>query len=107
MTPDEAKESLNRFLSDEGEVVTFTQKVGGNDSDGTLVRVTGYAPDELIGDVRQGDRKIIARAEGMSFTPQRGDKVEVRGKTLNVEFCDDNTRRIQGVLIALEIRARG
>lgn len=104
MTPDEAKESLNRFLQDEGEIVGIKH---GADEDTTLARVTGYAPDELIGDIRQGDVKIIARAEGMSFIPARADKVTVRGKILNIEFVDANTRRIQGVLIALEIRARG
>ena len=31
----------------------------------------------------------------------------VRGKELNIEAADDNTRRVQGVLIAYELQVRG
>jgi hypothetical protein len=35
------------------------------------------------------------------------DKIVLRGKELQIIAVDDSTRRVKGVLIALEIQARG
>jgi hypothetical protein len=44
---------------------------------------------------------------GFSLPVTKNDKAIVRGKELNIQSVDDNTRRIEGVIIAYEIQARG
>lgn len=117
MTPDQVKASYRRAVDEAGETITFRRYTGSGASrphfDADLrARVTGYAPDEMVGEIQQGDRKIIALAEDLIAAQvpldlRRGDKVIVRGVEMNIEAADDSTRRLQGVLIALEIRARG
>ncbi len=86
-------------------------------------RVTGYAPDELVGGIQQGDRRLVCLAEDLAANAPNSppdspplsiilpltsaDKVVVRGKELAIISFDDSTRRIQGVPIAFEIQARG
>lgn len=82
-------------------------------------RVVGYDARELTGTIQQGDRHIILLAEDVSVPttdspPQSitlplktSDKVVVRGKELQIIAADDSTRRVDGVLIAIEIQARG
>lgn len=72
-------------------------------------RVTGYEPAELVGAIKQGDRKVIALAgELAALLPLRTtDRIEIGGVECSVEYVDDRKRRISGVLIALEIAARG
>lgn len=75
-------------------------------------KVTGYAPDQLIGSIVQGDRKVILLAQDiidakMALPVTTADKIVVRGKELAIQAVDDSTRRIAGELIAIEIQARG
>ncbi len=86
-----------------------------------MARVTGYNPDELVGGIQQGDRRIICLAEDLTANVATldsppltivlpltsTDKVVLRGKELAIIAFDDSTRRVQGVLIAYEIQARG
>lgn len=117
MTPSEASASYRVMMNAVGETVTIRRYTGSGanptyfDAD-VMARVTDYLPHEIVGDIQQADRKIILLAEDMidaqvPLDLRNGDKVVVRGKVLNIEAADDNTRRIQGVLIAFEIRARG
>lgn len=75
----------------------------------TRARVTGYQPNELIGSIVQGDRKIIALVDTLSgiLPITTADKLVVRGKELAIKGVDDSTRRIGGTLIALEIQVGG
>lgn len=75
-------------------------------------RVTGYAPQDLVGGIQQGDRKIILLADDLAaaqlalpITAQ--DKAVVRGRELAIIAPDDSTRRVQGVLVAVELQVRG
>jgi hypothetical protein len=82
-------------------------------------RVVGYAPSELTGVIQQGDRFIILMADDVTVPntdspPQSltlpllsSDKVVVRGKELQIISADDSSRRVDGVLVAIEIQARG
>jgi hypothetical protein len=77
-------------------------------------RVTGYAPEELIGGITQADRKVILLAEdvetsGFPVPIKSGssDRVVVRGRQMMIAAVDDSTRRIGSTLIAYEIRATG
>ncbi len=117
MTPEAARASYRRMMDQAGETVLVRIYSGAGDARvstdyAAKARVTGYAPDELVGDVRQGDRKLIIPHEELATQdfPSAavvGNKVVVRGKELRIEALDDSTRRIAGQLIAYEIRARG
>lgn len=75
----------------------------------TSARVTGYEPHELVGAIEQGDRKIIMLAEPVTamLPITTSDKVVVRGKELAIMAADDSSRRVGGVLIAIELQVRG
>lgn len=79
------------------------------ESDVTVkARVIGYQPKDLIGTIAQGDVKIIALVDALAalLPLTTNDAVVVRGKEMSIKAPpDDNTRRIGGVLIALEIQA--
>lgn len=103
-----------RRIKNDGETITLRRgaSVGGH-AVYVIARVMGYAPDELIGGITQGDRKIFVLAEDVEaggfplpFKPG-SDSVLVRGNKLTIQSVDDNTHRIGGVLIAYEIRATG
>ena len=72
-------------------------------------RVTEYQANELIGSIVQGDRKVICLVDTInSVLPLTvADKIIVRGEELSIRSVDDNTRRVNGVLIALEIQVSG
>lgn len=118
MNSDTAKESYRRLLNADGETITIRRYAGMGGSraveaeTAVIARVSEFRATELIGAIQQGDRKIILLAEdfeqGDIASPiRKGDKAVVRGRELNIEAVDDNTRRIQGVLIAYELQVRG
>lgn len=105
-----------RILMDEiGETVTLRRNnpaPAAATEQTVKARVSGYQPEELVGGINQGDRKVIILAEDITTFPvpfKTGgtDKIIVRGKTLNIGVVDDSTRRIGDTLIAYEIRATG
>lgn len=117
MTPEQCRASYRRFLDHVGETVLIRRYTGAGASrprfDAEVVaRVTEFDPSELVGTIQQGDRKLIVLAEDL-FNAQfplplkRGDKAVVRGKELNIEAPDDNSRRVAGELIAWELQVRG
>ena len=117
MTPDSIKASYRRMMNAVGETVTIRRYTGSGANRPrfdveVMARVTEYDPRELVGAIVQGDRKLIILAEDMIAAQvppdiRKGDKAVVRGKELNIEAADDNTRRVQGVLIAYELQVRG
>jgi hypothetical protein len=124
MTPNQIKADYRAKLAATGETITIRRYTGTGTNrpkiDRTvLARVTGYGPTELVGTIQQGDRLIIALADDITqpttdSPPQAltlpivtSDKIVLRGKELQIIASDDSTRRVQGVLIALEIQARG
>lgn len=75
-------------------------------------RIIGYMPHELIGTIQQGDRKAIVFVPdlvdaGFALPVTANDKLVVRGRDLAIIALDDNTRRDEGELIALELQVRG
>lgn len=115
MTPEAVRASYRRAITD---TVTLRKYTGSNTSRTKVdtvahARVTGYTPQELIagGTVQQGDRKVVMLAEDLEnagvSAPANGDKLVVRGRELNIQAVDDNTRRIGSTLIAYVIQARG
>lgn len=116
MTPELARAMYRRLIVS-GEEIKLRRYTGTGTSrpfaDYLLrAKVAGYTPQELVGNIQQGDRNIIALAEDVfaaqfpvPITPN--DKVIVRGKELAILSVDDSTRRIGGELIAYQIQARG
>lgn len=116
MTPDQIAADYRRAMDAAGEVVVFRRFTGAGSArpyfDAELrARVTDYEPKELVGTIQAGDRRLVALADDLIAAqvppPRKGDKIVVRGKELNIEAVDDNTRRVQGVLIAYELQVRG
>lgn len=72
-------------------------------------RITGYDPANLVGAIVQGDRKVILLAEDVaSLLPLvAGDAVIADGAELAIVAVDDVTRRVAGVLVAIELQVRG
>ena len=123
--PAQIKADYRNHLAATGEMVTIRRYTGTGTNRPkidrpVLARIAGYGPNELVGTIQQGDRRVIALAEDVTkpttdSPPQTltlpittGDKIVTRdGKELQIIACDDSTRRVHGELIALEIQARG
>lgn len=114
MTPEQALAATRRAINLTGEVVSIRRFTGSgtprpHTDTATQARVIGYQPNELIGSIVQGDRKVIALVDSLSsvLPVTTIDKLVIRGKEVAIKAVDDNTRRIQGTLIALEITVSG
>ena len=109
------KELYLNAISKVGEnVVIRTYDIGADTYTEKTVRarVIEFAPDQLVGPIVQGDRKLIMLAEdvagtGVTLALTSNCKVLVRGKELQVKSIDDNTRRVDGVLMAYELVVGG
>jgi hypothetical protein len=74
-----------------------------------LARVLSYQPHEIVGSVVQGDRRVIALVDalGALLPLTTADKLVIRGREVAIKAVDDNTRRVAGTLIALELQVQG
>lgn len=117
MTAAAAGASYRRMMTDRGETVALRRYSGSGpdrpwfDAEARAV-VSGYRPEELAEGIVQGDQKLIVLAEDLVAAQfplplLKGDKAIVRGRMLNIEAADGNTRRVAGVLIAWELQVRG
>jgi hypothetical protein len=117
MTPQSILEAYRRMMDIVGEHILVRRYTGTGvnrprfDVD-VRARVTDYRPEELVGAVVQGDRKVILLAEDLlaaqlSLPITATDKVVIRGHECAVIAPNDSTRRVQGKLIAYELTARG
>jgi hypothetical protein len=114
MTADEALASHRAFINEVGETITIRRFTGSGaprpkTDTTTKARVVGYRPEEMLAPITQGDRKVIALVDDLSaiLPVVLTDKVVIRGKELAIKAIDDNTRRIGGTLIALELTVGG
>lgn len=114
MTPDQALASHRAFINAIGEPVTVRRYSGVGAlrtpvDTATRARVVGFTPAELVGSIVQGDRKIIMLVDTLAavLPLTTSDQLVIRGREVSIKAVDDNTRRIGGVLIALEIHAAG
>lgn len=109
-----------RQFEQRGEVVTVerTAPNGTKSTFNARAIVIGYEPDELVGGITQGERKVVlsasdveagAAAAGVSLPLQTGgaDRLWVRGRLLNVIEVDDSTHRSAGILNAYLLRVKG
>ena len=114
MTPDQAKSQLVSFLREIGEDVTVRRYVGAGPDRAaqdvaTRARVMGYQPKDLIGSIAQGDRRGIFLSDDVAvLLPLTvSDKVVIRDRECAIKAIDDNTRRIAGILIGLDLQVAG
>jgi hypothetical protein len=125
LTPAESLASHRAFMAELGETVLVRRYSGAGAARSKveasiLARVMGYAPKDLVGTIVQGDRRVIALNDPAAVVPagkvalasllplnDATDKLVIRGREAAIKAVDDNTRRIAGVLIALEIQAAG
>lgn len=114
MTADEALAQHRDWLNEIGEDIVVRRYSGAgptraNTDVTTRARVMGYQPQDLVGSIVQGDRRVIALADslGVLLPLTTADKLVIRGREVAIKSVDDNTRRIAGVLVALEIQAAG
>lgn len=117
MSPADVIATYRRMFNERGETVQVRRFTGAGpnrprvDVD-VMAVVTGFAPDEYVGSIVQGDRKVILLAEDLTAAQfalpvTTGDKIVVRGKELAIIAADDSTRRVSGVLVAYELQVRG
>jgi hypothetical protein len=114
VTPAQALASLRGQLAKHGRDVVIRRWSGPSAARvsteaTTRARITGYAPEKIVGLVQVGDRKAIVQVDSLSsLLPLKDtDKVVVDNREFAIRFVDDQTRRIDGTLIALELVISG
>jgi hypothetical protein len=113
MTAEEARAMWRALIDAYGETITL-QRVSPAMSASVRGRVTGFAPEELVGGINQGSRLVRILAEDVEAsgfaTPIKArstDRIIANSKTLMIENVDTDTARIGGTLIAYLITATG
>lgn len=96
------------MMRDFGETVTL-QRTGQSDLS-CVAAVAGYLPNELVGGILQGDRRVrISNVEITNASwpgpPRKGDKVVIASRTTTIQGVD--TSFVAGVAVMHIIQARG
>lgn len=116
MTPQQIRADYAATFDRVGEFVVVRRFTGAGQNRPRFdyearARVMGFDPRDLVGNIIEGDRKVILLAEDLIAAQCPlplvvGDnlKAVVRGKEVSIKAVDDNTRRVAGVLIAIELR---
>lgn len=111
------KARYRRAIRQHGEPVLFRRYTGSGSPRPMFNAevagwVQGYQPQELIGGIVQGDRRVILLAEdvnraqiGLPITTN--DKIVVRGRELAIGSVDDSTHRDGTELVAFELKVTG
>ena len=75
--------------------------------------ITTYMPEELTGNMQEGDRKalmlaadVVACGIPLPLLPKQ-DRLLFEGRPLTIQAVDDTTHRVGGTLLAYEIRISG
>ncbi len=115
MTPDTAKASLARLLA-AGDSVFLQRGVAPGpvtrSTSPVQARFTSYTPEQLVGPISEGDRRVIVSADdvaasGFPLPLRENDRVDLGGRLLTIKYVDDTTRRVAGVLVGYELRVSG
>lgn len=114
ITPEQAKESYRRALRGHVTVRRYTG-IGTSrpktDITGARARVVGYKPNELVGGIVQGDKRVILYADDVgSLSPLKLTDKIIEANTdreLSIVALDASTRKVGDTLIAYELAVRG
>jgi hypothetical protein len=105
-------DTLRRAIARDGGPLTLRRVATGQVPVDVAVRglVRDYRPDELVGNISQGDRRVtLGNAEiaaaGWPLPIRKGDQVLDEGRVYTVQSC--NTLRLRGEVARHEIVARG
>src|SRR6476661_7748687 len=116
MTPDQVKASYRRMLGEFEQVKIRRYSGTGTSRPHTdyacLGKPSGYAQNEVTGNVREGDTKLYAFvddlvANGLSLPVTTNDKAVIGTKEFAIMGVDGNTIRIGGQTIAYVLQVRG
>lgn len=117
MTPQAAHLIYRRMMAAHGETVAIRRYTGTGQNrprhdTNVMARVMDYKPEEIVGTIQQGDRKVILAYQDLihaqfAIPVKSTDKLVVRGKELAIQSVDDNSRRIGTELIAYVLQVRG
>lgn len=121
MTPGDALASYRAMIWETGETIVIRRWRADRTKIEAQVwaRVSGYQATQLVGAITQGDINVIALNDPDAVVPigmvslssllplLTSDKLVIRGDEKAVKAVNDNTRRVGGILIALDIHAEG
>jgi hypothetical protein len=125
MTSDEALDQMRAQLAEHGEDIEIRRYAGTGNARGVADRAIargrplGMGSRELIGETVQGTRKVIIVNDPIApvgagcvalaamLPLSTSDKLFFRNREVAISDIDDDTRRINGVLIGLDIMTRG
>lgn len=108
MTPAQAIKMLDNQLARHGQTVTLHPTAAGVPGAGTTVKafVRGFRPDELAGDMKQGDQMVVLSPSGLPSIPVQGSKVKIGTKSHNVQAPADVVR-IADQVVRVNVVVRG
>lgn len=109
MTPAQAIAQLDRQIASHGQPVTL-RRLSPAASGALRAFFRGYRPDELSGGIQQGDSTAIVSPTGLAASgfpgrPKVNDKLDVSGRTRNVQAVEPV--EIDGTLVRLNLWLRG
>lgn len=117
MTPEAARSAYRRLIDQVGEEILVRRYTGAGANRPrfdvpVMARVSDYGPAELIGEVKQGDRRVVVLVEDLiraqfKMPIRVTDNAVVRGREMAIQAVDDSTRRVGATLVAYELRVRG
>lgn len=108
MTPAHAIAKLQRQLDRHGQNVDLRKIAGGQTQSEALAQrafVRGYKPEELVGQILQGDRNVVLLPDAIAVTLKKGDAVVIAGAKNNVETAE--IVRMNDVAVRVNLRVRG
>jgi hypothetical protein len=109
MTPAQAIGMLDRRLKKHGEDIGLRHIVSGAVGSTETVRafVRGYKPQDVVGDIQQGDGYVILSPTGLGSPPKQNDKVVIGGaRVRNVQSAPEEVR-LNGVVVRYNMQIRG
>ena len=117
MNADAIKASYERALAEYGETIRIRRVTGSGPNAprfevAVRARVTGYAPNELVGGIAQADRKAIVLHDdlvraGLALPLTNADFAVVQGRQHAIKVPDGATRRVGNQTIAYELQLVG
>ncbi|MFC7067545.1 hypothetical protein [Brucella rhizosphaerae] len=108
MTPAHAIAKLQRQLVAHGQNVDLRKIASGQTQSEALAQrafVRGYKPEELVGQIQQGDRNVVLLPDAAAIALKKGDKVVIAGAAANVEVAE--IVRMDDVPVRVNVRVRG
>lgn len=100
--------SPTALLARHGRSITL-RRPGSPNTDTTInAKITGFAVDQLIGEVTQSDRKVVIAAADLGSwpaPPRRGDQVIVDGKIAVVQAAE--SRHDGASIVRWDLRVTG